>query len=110
MRTAQYYGDTKDKGSVSQCYLQKHWKWCGHVALMDLERWAFKSSLLASQQWKRIGTSSRRGKPIYGQGFRWAVKGFQEHLIFERRVDEFCRAQGEMWMVLAQDRAKLLNF
>ena len=106
VHVANIFAMTVGKGLISQCYLVKHWNWNGHVARMDQNKWAFKTSTWASQQWKRCGTSSKVGKPIYAKGFRWAVKGLHAHWIYERRVDEFCKAQGEEWMILAQDREK----
>ena len=58
-----------------------------------------------SHNWTRTGLTSKRGHPVYGSPFRWKVRGAANWgWVWERRIDEFCRAHGLEWKEAAGDR------
>ena len=64
-RVARQFAETEYMGTMSSRILQKHWNSAGHVACLPQDRIALRATTWVSQEWKRTGTSSRRGAPVY---------------------------------------------
>lgn len=96
--------DYHSEGPIASMYLSKHFQWAGHVARMDSQRWAFRTSSWYSLRWENSGSSEHWN--AYKADFQWKRRGVGKtnKWTWDKLLQDWSAKKNLNWWSVAWDR------